>query len=209
MFCIFVNNFLWGKLKTRACFTFETKGTTETMSSPRAGKRRMHTDVLKLIESKYEVTIVDGLNEFFVKFHGPTGTPYEGGVWKIKVNLPENYPFKSPSIRFTNKVYHPNIGEASGKVCLDVINQAWTALYDLTNIFDAFLPQLLTYPNAIDPLNGDAAKLYLHEPDKYKQKVADYVKRFATEDAIRSGDSQVVASNSESSMSNFSEDEED
>lgn len=48
------------------------------MSSPIAGKRRMDTDVIKLIESKHEVTILGGLNEFSVKFYGPKGTPYEG-----------------------------------------------------------------------------------------------------------------------------------
>lgn len=53
------------------------------MSSPVAGKRRMDTDVIKLIESKHEVTILGGLNEFCVKFYGPRGTHYEGGVWKV------------------------------------------------------------------------------------------------------------------------------
>uniref|UniRef100_A0A671KHK4 Ubiquitin-conjugating enzyme E2 H n=1 Tax=Sinocyclocheilus anshuiensis TaxID=1608454 RepID=A0A671KHK4_9TELE len=171
------------------------------MSSPSPGKRRMDTDVVKLIESKHEVTILSGLNEFVVKFYGPQGTPYEGGVWKVRVDLPDKYPFKSPSI---GKVL---LYMMSGTVCLDVINQTWTALYDLTNIFESFLPQLLAYPNPIDPLNGDAAAMYLHRPEDYKQKIKENIQKYATEEALKEQEEGAGDSSSESSMSDFSEDE--
>ncbi|XP_077863491.1 ubiquitin-conjugating enzyme E2 H-like [Saccoglossus kowalevskii] len=106
---------------------------------------------------------------------------------------------------FLNRIYHPNIDEVSGTVCLDVINQAWTALYDLSNIFESFLPQLLTYPNPIDPLNGDAAAMYLHKPEEYKDKIREYVRKYATEEALKEHDDG--STSSESSLSDFEEDE--
>jgi len=113
---------------------------------------------------------------------------------------------------------------------------------DLSNIFESFLPQLLTYPNPIDPLNGDAAAMYLHKPEEYKKKVSEYVRKYATEDALRDAEANKdqsggdkagggssttngtggggggtangnghstnnLSSDSESSMSDFSEDE--
>lgn len=143
---------------------------------------------MKLLMSDYEVTLVnDNMQEFYVRFSGPDETPFQGGVWKIHVELPDAYPYKSPSIGFTNKIFHPNIDEVSGSVCLDVINQTWSPLFDCVNIFEVFLPQLLRYPNAADPLNGEAAALLMRDKEAYDARVKDYVTRFATKEALEAG----------------------
>ncbi|KAF5388116.1 hypothetical protein D9615_000423 [Tricholomella constricta] len=172
------------------------------MANP--SKRRIETDVMKMLMSDYEVSLVnDSMQEFLVRFYGPTESaplcvleltplliiavpplaPFAGGVWKIHVELPDQYPFKSPSIGFMNKIFHPNIDELSGSVCLDVINQTWSPMFDMINIFEVFLPQLLRYPNPNDPLNGEAAALLMRHPKEYEAKVKEYVQKFATKEA--------------------------
>jgi ubiquitin-conjugating enzyme E2 H len=48
---------------------------------------------------------------------------------------------------------------------------SWSPMFDMINIFEVFLPQLLRYPNPSDPLNGEAAALLLREPKNYEAKV--------------------------------------
>ena len=78
--------------------------------------------------------------------------------------------------------------EASGSVCLDVINQAWSPMFDLVNVFTVFLPQLLLYPNAADPLNRQAAQLLMKDPTAYQTRVKDHVKQHASHDFHMGGD---------------------
>ena len=44
-------------------------------------------------------------------------------------------------------------------------------MFDMINIFEVFLPQLLRYPNPTDPLNGEAAALLMRDPKTYEAKV--------------------------------------
>lgn len=156
-----------------------------TSEQSSATKRRRDADVAKLMKLKYDVTFPDdSLTNFRVKFHGPRDTPYEGGVWIVEVVLPDQYPFKPPTIRFVNKIFHPNVCEPTGTVCLNVIHDAWTALYDLSNIFESFLPQLLTYPNPSHPLNLEAALLCYQTPAGFIAKVKEYVTNYAVEEVV-------------------------
>lgn len=127
-------------------------------------------------------------------------------MWKVHVDLPDQYPYKSPSIGFMNRIFHPNIDEMSGSVCLDVINQSWSPMYDLINVFEVFLPQLLRYPNPSDPLNGEAAALLMRDPKGYEGRVKEYVKRFASKEALESGDGDEEES-SVSSLDYYSDDD--
>jgi len=134
--------------------------------------------------SDYEVCLGDANSprDFYVKLQGPKTSPYEGGIWKVHVTLPQNYPYSSPSIGFCNTIYHPNVDQASGSVCLDVINQTWSPMFDLVNVFSVFLPQLLLYPNPSDPLNGEAAALMLQDKANYTKRVQEFVKKYASID---------------------------
>lgn len=57
-------------------------------------------------------------------------------------------------------------------------------MFDLVNIFEVFLPQLLLYPNPTDPLNGEAAALLLRAPEAYNARVKELVARYATPDDL-------------------------
>ncbi|ESZ95622.1 ubiquitin-conjugating enzyme h [Sclerotinia borealis F-4128] len=145
--------------------------------------------------SDYEVTLVND------------NTPFEGGLWKIHVELPDQYPYKSPSIGFVNRIFHPNIDELSGSVCLDVINQTWSPMFDMINIFEVFLPQLLRYPNPTDPLNGEAAALLMRDSKAYDSKVKEYVTKYASKDAADDAGVDESDDDSMSSVASFDDDD--
>ena len=50
--------------------------------------------------------------------NGPIGTCYEGGVFEIDIQIPKQYPFEPPKMKFLTKIWHPNISSQTGAICL-------------------------------------------------------------------------------------------
>ena len=124
-------------------------------------QKRISQDIENLRSVAKNTEVQDNIITFTLI--GPPDSHYENGEWKVRIQLSKEYPYKSPSVGFLTKIYHPNVDFKSGSICLNVLNQTWSPIYNLSHIHDTFLPQLLLYPNAEDPLNQEAADLYLLE----------------------------------------------
>lgn len=138
---------------------------------------RIAIDVKKLKKSGVEIIFdnPDVINTFIFILHGPKDSLYEGGKWRVRVHIPSEYPFKSPSVGFIDKILHPNVDLRSGSICLDVLNQTWTPIFNLSHIHDTFLPQLLLYPNADDPMNEHIAIIMIEAPEDYKKIIRNSI----------------------------------
>jgi len=51
---------------------------------------------------------------------GKKDTPWEGGLYKIRMEFTEDYPSKPPLCKFSPAIFHPNV-YPSGRICLSIL----------------------------------------------------------------------------------------
>ncbi|EAT85297.1 hypothetical protein HBI56_072530 [Parastagonospora nodorum] len=100
----------------------------------------------------------DNLRYFDVTIDGPSQSPYEGGVFKLELFLPDDYPMTPPKVRFLTKIYHPNI-DRLGRICLDVLKSNWSPALQIRTVLLS-IQALLGVPNPDDPLANDVAQAW-------------------------------------------------
>ena len=62
----------------------------------------------------------DNPRHFDISIQGPKGCCYEGGLFRLELFLPEDYPMVPPKVHFLSKIYHPNIDRV-GRICLGTL----------------------------------------------------------------------------------------
>ncbi|KAH3670687.1 hypothetical protein OGAPHI_001202 [Ogataea philodendri] len=140
-------------------------------------------DVKKDALSGVTLTLVeeDDLSHLKGTFIGPPGTPYEGGLFEVDIQIPDAYPFKPPLMKFDTKIYHPNISSQTGAICLDILKDAWTPILTLKSSLIS-LQSLLQSPEPTDPQDAQVAKVYMSDPKKFAETAASWTKIYAPND---------------------------
>jgi ubiquitin-conjugating enzyme E2 D/E len=108
---------------------------------------------------------------------GPADSPYTGGVFRLTIEFPVDYPFKPPRMMFTTKIYHPNIN-AGGFICLDILKGAWSPALTISKALLSIL-SMLTDPNPSDPLMPDIAKQYTENRAAYEEMARQWTEAYA------------------------------
>uniref|UniRef100_A0A8C3GFU1 Ubiquitin conjugating enzyme E2 C n=1 Tax=Cairina moschata TaxID=8855 RepID=A0A8C3GFU1_CAIMO len=86
---------------------------------------------------------------------------YEELRYKLSLEFPSGYPYNAPTVRFLTPCYHPNV-DTQGNICLDILKDKWSALYDVRTILLS-IQSLLAEPNIESPLNTHAAELWKNQ----------------------------------------------
>lgn len=107
--------------------------------------------------------------ESICAFSRPKDTMWESGTFHIIIKFTEDYPTSPPHVRFLSRMFHPNI-YSDGKICLDVLQNQWSAMYDVAAVLTS-IQSLLSDPNPDSPANPQAAKVLVNDRIEYDRLV--------------------------------------
>ncbi|XP_052130199.1 uncharacterized protein LOC113215719 [Frankliniella occidentalis] len=97
-----------------------------------------------------------GMRFIEVSVVGPAESPYAGGTFDVRLNLPLDFPFQAPKVYMSTTIWHPNISSV-GRVCVSVLS-SWSPATTLLEVSEA-IHGLLADPNPDLPLNMEAARM--------------------------------------------------
>jgi len=114
---------------------------------------------IKIIPNEENITDIQALIE------GPSDTPFQGGIFKMKLVLGPDFPQSPPKGYFLTKIFHPNVSK-NGEICVNTLKKDWKADLGIKHIL-LTVKCLLIYPNPESALNEEAGRLLLEKYDDY------------------------------------------
>ncbi|PVU96021.1 hypothetical protein BB559_002531 [Furculomyces boomerangus] len=130
----------------------------------------------------------DEIDKYEGYIKGPPDTPYQGGTFIIDIEIPQEYPFVPPVMRFKTPIYHPNIDE-NGRICMNLLKLTgegnWSPSENIQSILMAIMA-LMCDPNPDDPLVVSIADEFITNHSLFSQKAKNHTEKYATDIKIDS-----------------------
>merc|ERR1711866_12779 len=108
------------------------------------------------------------------------GTPYDGGHYVIQIDIPGDYPYNPPKMKFLTKIWHPNISSQTGAICLDVLGKEWSPALTIRTALLS-IQALLSAPEPSDPQDAEVADMYKNNRELFTQTAKYWTETFARE----------------------------
>eukprot|EP00118_Oscarella_pearsei_P028329 m.1894 g.1894 ORF g.1894 m.1894 type:complete len:201 (+) comp8012_c0_seq1:80-682(+) len=109
----------------------------------------------------------ENVSDIQATVEGPAGTPYEGGLFKVKLVLGKDFPASPPRAFFLTKIFHPNVAR-NGEICVNTLKKDWKAELGIKHLL-LTIKCLLIVPNPESALNEEAGKLLLEQYEEYRK----------------------------------------
>lgn len=107
----------------------------------------------------------DDLSNICADIDGPAGTPYENGIFRMKLLLSKDFPNSPPKGYFLTKIFHPNIS-TNGEICVNTLKKDWNPTLGLRHVL-LVVRCLLIEPFPESALNEQAGKMLLENYEEY------------------------------------------
>ena len=115
---------------------------------------------------------------------GSAGTPYEGGIFRFTVTLPEAYPFREPKIEMLTKMWHPNVLDERipHAFCTGCLGRDWSPAITIEKLLIRFKAQMDNPDfNDIDCCNPEVRSMAINDVEAFKQKAKEWTELYARE----------------------------
>lgn len=165
-----------------------------------------YEDLLANPLDSVEIRIIDesDFTEWELEIDGPSGSPYEGGLFKAELKFPCSYPMQPPKIRFKTLILHPNVDEA-GVLAID--EPSWLPTTSLATVIQSILA-LISSPSLAESdvcLKTPHNQLAVDNPPLYEHYVRSWTKKFATRETSPRSDAHPETEEGPSSSASTSD----